>query len=201
MARAIGARCAKFLNMTSALHSAAIVRGIPVLIENPRADIDTSRVLARLDRALALIERYQPWRFRHLRGDIAAVAIKPFPCRGAYFPADRTILTELTFLAREAEFSDAIVASSILHEGVHARVDRMAQRMGFRRLEAHRAREERVCRSAEGAFGASLPAALGAPVLERVGALSGLSDQEVAPAINWAAAWAAKREADRRLRL
>jgi hypothetical protein len=176
---------------------AALVHRIPVVVENTRRDIDTGHVLARLDRALALIERYQPWRFRHLQGDITRIAVKAFPCRGAYFPADRTILTELTFLAREAEFTDAIVASSILHEGVHARVDRMGDRFGFRHPSASRAREERLCRRAEVIFGASLPPALGAPVLERAGALSALSDREVAPDIDWAAAWAAKARADR----
>jgi len=176
---------------------AALVLGIPVLVENTRPDIETGHVLARLDRALALIERYQPWRFRHLRADIAHIAVKAFPCRGAYFPADRMILTELSFLAREAEFTDAIVASSILHEGVHARVDRMGDRLGFRHAAANRAREERLCRRAEVVFGASLPPVLGAPVLERAGALSALSDREVAPDIDWAAAWAVKTHADR----
>jgi hypothetical protein len=44
-----------------------------------------------------------------------------------------------------------------------------------------------------------LPAAIGAPVLERVGALRDLSDAEVAPEIDWPAAWAAKAQADKRL--
>src|ERR1700734_3385059 len=110
----------------------ALVRGIPAVVENTRPDVDTALVLGRLDRALALIERYQPWRLRHVRRDITRIAIKLFPCRGAYFPGERLILTELSFLAREAEFTDAIVASSVLHEGVHARVDRMGQRLAFR---------------------------------------------------------------------
>jgi hypothetical protein len=148
-------------------------------------------VLDRLDRALALIARYQPWRFRHLRSDVAAIAVQSFPCRGAYFPANHTILTELSFLARDAEFTDAVVASSILHEGMHARVHRMGERLGFRRPETDRAREERLCRRAEFEFGASLPPALGAPVLERVGALRELSDTEIAPDIDWPAAYAA----------
>jgi hypothetical protein len=177
----------------------ALVRGIPVVVENTRPDVDTALVLGRLDRALALIERYQPWRLRHVRRDITRIAIKLFPCRGAYFPGERLILTELSFLAREAEFTDAIVASSVLHEGVHARVDRMGQRLAFRHPAANRAREERLCRKAEADFGRSLPPALGAPVLERAGALSELSDREVAPEIDWPAAWAAKAHADREL--
>jgi hypothetical protein len=176
---------------------AAIVHGVPVLVENTRPDIDTAMVLARLERALALIDRHQPWRLRHVRSDIVRIAVKSFPCRGAYFPAERTILTELSFLARAAEFTDAVVASSILHEGVHARVDRMGQRLRFRHAAAHRGREERLCRRAEYAFGVSLPTEIGAPVLARVGALRDLSDAEVAPEIDWPAAWAAKARADR----
>jgi hypothetical protein len=154
-------------------------------------------VLGRLDRALALIAQHQPWRFRHLQGDVAGIVVESFPCRGAYFPDTGVILTELSFLARDAEFTDAIVASSILHEGVHARVHRMAEHFGFGRSAADRAREERLCRRAEFEFGSSLPAAIGLPVLERVGALLDLSDREVAPDIDWPAAYARKAEADR----
>jgi len=173
------------------------VHGIPVLVDNTRPDIETGLVLARLERALGLIERYQPRRMRHLRDDIVRIVVKSFPCRGAYFPSDRTILTELSFLARDAEFTDAVVASSILHEGVHARVDRMGHRLGFRHPGANRAREERLCRRAEYAFGASLPTAVGAPVLARAELLRDLSDADVAPEIDWPAAFAAKAKADR----
>ena len=56
-------------------------------------------MLARLDEALALIERYQPWRLTHLRRDLARFWVVRYPCRGAYFPDSRTCMTELTFLA------------------------------------------------------------------------------------------------------
>ena len=166
------------------------VRGIRVHLENTRPDIATPFVLERLDAALALIERYQPWRLAHLRRDVAHIWITAFPCRGAYFPDRRAVLTELSFLAREAEFTPAIIASSILHEGVHARVDRMT------RTARDLAREERLCRRAELAFGLALPPALGAPVVERAHASLGLADADVAPAIDWAAAHAVKANAD-----
>src|SRR5215207_3016539 len=76
------------------------VRGFRVVVENGRPDIATAAVLARLDEALALIERHQPWRFRHLRRDLLQFRVARFACRGAYFPDERTCLTELTFLAR-----------------------------------------------------------------------------------------------------
>ena len=94
-----------------------------------RTRVRTSRhdVLARLDEALALIERFQPWRLRHLQRDLRQIAIVRFPCRGAYLPAERTCIAELTFLARR-DITAAPVASSIVHEGMHARSHRMGVR-------------------------------------------------------------------------
>jgi len=156
------------------------VRGFRVEVTNTRPDIATRDVLARLDEALALIERYAPARFRHLRRDVRHIAVARFACRGAYFPDDRVCLTELTFLARR-DITAAPVASSILHEGVHARVDRM----GVNRETRDRAREERLCRRAELAFGRALPPELGAPVIERALGSLALEDADVAPAIDW----------------
>jgi hypothetical protein len=85
------------------------------------------------------------------------------------------------------------VASSIVHEGVHARVEAF----GVRRAGRDSAREERLCRRAELAFGQSLPAALGAPVIERARASLGLEDAEVAPAIDWQLARARQDAVDR----
>jgi hypothetical protein len=161
---------------------ARVIRGIPVVVENTRPDIRTPDVLARLDEALGLIERHQPWRLRHLRRDIRQISVVRFPCRGAYLPAERVVVTELTFLARR-DISAAPVASSIVHEGMHAR----AHRMGVR-PDRDMAHEERICRRAELAFGRSLPPDLGAPVIERALASLALDDQDVAPAIDWAEA-------------
>src|SRR5947199_8803152 len=97
------------------------VRGFRVVVENSRPDIETAVVLGRLDEALALIERYQPWRLAHLRRDLSQFWIVRYPCRGAFFPQTRTCMTELTFLAR-TDITAAPVASSIVHEGMHARV-------------------------------------------------------------------------------
>jgi hypothetical protein len=159
------------------------VRGLRVVVENERPDIRTADVLARLDEALGLIERHQPWRLRHLRRDLRELRVARFPCRGAYFPGERACLTELTFLARR-DITAAPVASSIVHEGMHARVDCM----GVRPASRDAAREERICRRAELDFGRSLPPALGAPVAERALASLALADEEVAPAIDWAEA-------------
>ncbi|MDB4876639.1 MAG: hypothetical protein JWM41_3085 [Gemmatimonadetes bacterium] len=170
---------------------AHVVRGFQVVLENERPDIDSAVVLARLDEALALIERHQPWRFAHLRRDVAQFWVVRYPCRGAYFPDTHTCMTELTFLAR-TDITAAPVASSIVHEGMHARTYEMV------RPESHDpAREERICRRAELDFGFALPTELGAPVIERALQSLELSDQDVAPTIDWAEAQRRQNAIDR----
>ena len=169
------------------------VRGVPVAVENSRPDIATEDVLARLDEALALIEQYQPWRLRHLRRDLNEIRVVRFPCRGAWLPEEGACVTELTFLNRR-DISAAPVASSIIHEAMHARVDRM----GVSRYARDRAREERLCRRAELEFGESLPSELGAPVIERALESLALADHDVAPAIDWSEALRRQNEIDRR---
>ena len=160
-----------------------VVRGFPVVVENSRPDIDSGAVLRRLDEALALIEATQPWRFAHLRRDVERFWVVRYPCRGAFFGETRTCMTELTFLAR-TDITAAPVASSILHEGMHARVNAM----GVSPVDRDMAHEERICRRAELAFGQALPPTLGRPVIERAEASLLLGDAEVAPAIDWAEA-------------
>lgn len=173
------------------------LHGVPVLVENTRADIATDDVIERLDESLGLIARYQPWRLAHLRRDLRHIAVVRFPCRGAYLPDERVCITELTFLARR-DITAAPVAASIIHEGMHARVDRT----GVKRAGRDRAREERLCRRAELEFGLALPAELGQPVIERALASLALDDPDVAPVVDWAEALrrqeAVDREAERR---
>lgn len=157
-----------------------VVRGFRVMVENTRPDIATASVVARLEEALALIEAHQPWRFAHLRRDLRQIVIVRYPCRGAYFPSTQTCMTELTFLAR-TDITAAPVAASILHEGMHARIDRM----GLRPESYDPAREERICRRAELEFGLALPADLAGPVIQRATESMALTDENVAPVIDW----------------
>ena len=170
-------------------------RGIPVVVVNTRPDIATALVLRRLDEALALIERHQPWRLAHLRRDLSRILVQRFACRGAYFPDTRTCLTELTFLAN-AKHGTPEHAASIVHEGMHARVHgalaRAAARGEDRPIVDRRPREERLCRKAELDFGRAVPG--GEPVVERALATLEMEDEEVAPAIDWAEA--SRRVAD-----
>jgi hypothetical protein len=50
------------------------LHGVPISVENTRPDIATADVIARLDEALGLIEKYQPWRLQHLRRDLDVIS-------------------------------------------------------------------------------------------------------------------------------
>jgi hypothetical protein len=171
------------------------VRGFRVEVTNTRPDIATAAVLQRLDDALALIEWYQPIRFAHLRRDIRVIVVQRFASRGAYLHEHRAILTELTFLARR-DIGPEVVASSVLHEGVHARTFCLARSQAG----TQPAREERICRRAELAFGRALPAETGVPVIARALESLALDDQDVAPRFTAAEGRAAVERVDRAMR-
>ncbi|MGH7649377.1 MAG: hypothetical protein ACREND_14770 [Gemmatimonadaceae bacterium] len=154
------------------------LRGVTIDVVNTRPDIDTDRVFARLDEALGIIEQYQPWYFRHLVRDFARLAVRRYPCRGAYFPGERTCLIEITFSVNP-EFTTAQIASTIVHEAMHARLDRCG--VLFTREIA--ARHERFCRRAEVELGMAVPN--GEAIVERALASLAASDEDVAPAIDW----------------
>ena len=154
-----------------------LVRGIPVVVNNTRPDIDTNEVLARLDRTLALIQRYVPHHFRHLKRDFAYILVERFACRGAYFHEQRACLVELTFSVNPG-FSDAEVGATILHEAMHARL----HNLGFPLEMEDRARQERFCRRAEIEFGELVPG--GDRVVERARLTLAQSDEDVAPVID-----------------
>jgi hypothetical protein len=153
------------------------VIGIPVFVENTRPDIATEDVIARLERSLSLIKEYVPHHYRHMRRDFAYIVSKRFACRGAYFHNERACLVELTFTVNP-NFSDAEVAATILHEAMHARLDRL----GFPLEMEDRARQERFCRRAEIEFGKLVPS--GQKVVERAEQTIELADEEVAPVID-----------------
>jgi hypothetical protein len=169
---------------------------VAVELQNGRPDIDDAVVIERLREALTLIARYAPERLRHMQRDVRAIRVIRFPTRGAYFPDERIILTELTFLARR-DISASPVASSILHESVHARVHAFRRRVGGQSSAPDAmAREERLCRRAELAFGRALPAHLGVPVIERAMATLTMADADVAPVVDWTLAAERQRAVD-----
>jgi hypothetical protein len=154
------------------------LHALPVTVANTEAAIKTGDVIYRLDQALALIAQYVPHRFRRMQRDVRGIVVQRFPCRGAFFPAERAILTELTFLVNPS-FTPAQIAASIVHEATHARV--AASLRGD--VVNRRPREERLCREAELEFGLALPD--GGAVIERARASLALEDEGVAPTIDW----------------
>lgn len=154
------------------------VRGLPVTVHNTRPEISTAEVVARLDRALGLIDQYTPHYGRHLRRDFAGILVQRFACRGGYFPDSRLCLVELTF-AVNPTITEPQIAATILHEAMHARLHALA--LPLEMLD--RAREERFCRRAEIEFGKLVPG--GEPVVERALGTLYLADEEVAPEIDW----------------
>jgi len=158
------------------------LHSLPVTVANTEPGIDTDEVIRRLDQALALLEQYVPHHYRRMQRDVVELVVQRFPCRGAFFPAERTILTELTFLVNPS-FTPAQIAASIVHEATHARVAASLRGNVMNR----RPREERLCREAELEFGLALPE--GGPVIERARASLALEDANVAPEIDWEEAW------------
>jgi hypothetical protein len=154
------------------------VRGFAVRVSNTRPDIDTGQVLTSLTQALDLISSYAPRRYRRMQRDLAGIVVQRFPCRGAFFPHERECLVELTFTVNSAHSAEEI-AASIVHEATHARVARRCGPLP----EAMRPREERLCRRAELEFGLALPN--GQVVIERARRSLGMTDREVAPAVDW----------------
>jgi hypothetical protein len=139
-------------------------------------------VIQRLDQALGLLQRYVPHRYHRMQRDVHQLVVQRFPCRGAFFPAERAILTELTFLVNPS-FTPAQIAASIVHEATHARVAASLRGNVMNR----RPREERLCRMAELEFGLAVPD--GAAVIERARASLALEDDGVAPEFDWEEAW------------
>jgi len=168
-----------------------VVRGIPVTVVNTRPEIETGDVLARLDQALGLIERYTPHYYRHLRRDFAAIAVKRYACRGAYAYDTGTCIVELTFSVNP-DFSATQVAAVIVHEAMHARL----HRLGFLLEMSDRARQERFCRRAEIELGRLAPE--GGAVIERALDILSAADDDVAPEVD--ASLAARRIAEADLR-
>jgi len=166
------------------------LRGLPVTLVNTRPDIDSELVFKRLDTALALIRQYRPATFAQLLQDFARIQVVRYPCRAAFYPDSRTCLVELTFSVNP-EFTEAQIASSIVHEGMHAHVFAMGKSDPTERPD-----EERLCRQAELEFGLAIPD--GEAIVRRATESLQLDDEDVAPVIDWQQAQQAIAEVDAR---
>lgn len=145
------------------------IHGIEVWVLNDGKYATDEALFDKVAGALDLIDRHQPWRLRAMRGDFRRIFVRRNEGCRAMFDGD-CILDDFFV----ATFRAAQVASSIVHEGVHARF-RRGGRVPPRDLMAW---EERQCRKAELAFGLK---ASDDAVVERARASLSLSDAEVAP--------------------
>jgi hypothetical protein len=157
-----------------------VIHGFPVTVFNTRTDVDTAQVFDRLDQALELISRYHPRLYRRLRHDVAALTVRRYPCRGAFFATTRTCLIELTFTVNP-QFTVAEIASCIVHEGTHARIRRPGSQLPVQAS----GREERVCRRTELEFAKALPAPDGERVVRRARELLQFQDSDLAVDVDW----------------
>jgi len=168
------------------------LRGMPVTLINTRTDINSEMVFNRLDTALGLIEQYQPATFAQISRDFSRIHVVRYPCRAAFYHDSRICLIELTFSVNP-DFTEAQIASSIVHEGMHAHVYAMGDSNA-----SDRATEERLCRQAELAFGMAIPN--GEAIVQRAVESLQLGDEDVAPVIDWQQAQQAIADADARAR-
>ena len=143
------------------------LRGLRVTATPSEKQPDAAHLFAQVDAALALVERHQPWRLAHMRRDVGVVWVRLYPvCRAAFEPAERVCLLDSFFVHT---FTPQEIGASIVHEGVHARVNAC----GLSRAETL-GREERMCRRAELWFGRAIPD--GGVVVRRATAMLALDD-------------------------
>ena len=148
------------------------IQGIAVWILNDGQFASTEALFDKMEAALELVARHTPWRLRAMRRDFTRILLTRMDGVRALLDAGNVCTLDTYFVAK---FAAEQVASSIVHEGVHARL-RRGGRTVPRDLIAW---EERLCRKAELAFGLRLPD--GAAVVERARVSLSLPDHDVAP--------------------
>jgi hypothetical protein len=148
------------------------MHGIEVWVMNDGLHASTGAMFDKIAAALDLVAAVQPWRIGGMQRDFSRIFVRQNTGCRAMFDLERSCVLDTYFVAA---FAPAQVASSIVHEGVHARL-----RRGGRTVPADLiAWEERLCRKAELGFGLRVPG--GEAVVERARGALALSDAEVAP--------------------
>jgi hypothetical protein len=149
-----------------------VMHGIEVLVLNDHLHASDREMFEKVAAALDRIAGAQPWRLPMLRRDFARIVVRQNTGVRAMFEHSGNCVLDTFFVAT---FTPGQVASSIVHEGVHARL-----RGGGRVIPPELiAWEERLCRRAELGFGLRIPD--GAAVVERARQSLALSDADVAP--------------------
>ena len=115
----------------------------------------------KVEEALSLIRTYAPLRFLRLQQDVVCIFVSGpgTVYRGTWRQKLRMCQLQDSFVL-DPETSAAALAVVLVHEGMHARLDRL----GFGYEERQRVRFERICFRAERAFARRLPG--GEPLVE-----------------------------------
>lgn len=154
------------------------VLGMHTYLALPHSE-DVLRAKEQLNLSITLIAHYEPRRFARLKADLRGVLVYPFAAspRARY---NRS--TGYCELSPSLALSNDIVtiASSIVHEGTHARLRRVGKRDPEGRL-----RVERVCVSEQIAFLDNLPGMAHRAAKIR-GVLEGLRVDDYTDAALWA---------------
>jgi hypothetical protein len=110
-------------------------------------------ILRRVEKALRLIQTYDQLRYNRLRRDLERVWIRDIPgAIGSYNKWLRACTLDRDFVVAEGS-SPELIASTIVHEATHARLDLC----GIDYKEELRSRIEAVCFRREIAFAKKLP--------------------------------------------
>lgn len=128
------------------LARAVSVRGFDVRLY--MLDEQEDHVVERLDRALELIEEYDPRRLQRIRSDVPTIVIWSRP-QVVYWPWSNAIVMTAAYLVQR---SSAMSAAAIVHEGTHGRHRKMGV-YGSRELLS---RIERSCAVQERDFARQL---------------------------------------------
>ena len=155
-----------------------MIRGMRVRISHDPHGSSREHLTRKIGDALDLIGRFRPLDLRRMTGDMSIWLREHTMCRAALYPGpdpSRRICVLDTFFV--GTFPEEQIASSIVHEGIHARLRRMG--VPWPADQRLRAREERMCRKAELRLGLAIPN--GAAIAERARASLLLDDEDVAP--------------------
>ncbi len=157
------------------------MHGIPVSVRPSSAEADPRVPLATLGAAMDLVALYKPEWIRRMRRMGLRIDVLSTPgTRAKLIDATTAVLDEY-FVTR---FLPSQVAASVVHEATHA----MVRARGLAPTRATLPKEERMCRRSEIRLGEAMRAAgvQGADaVLERARAALAMSDEDVAPVVDW----------------
>jgi hypothetical protein len=108
---------------------------------------------SKIDEALNLISQFDPIRYRQIRRDVIKIWVSATPPYYAEWLGElQTCIIDREYIGR-ADVSSAEVATTIVHEATHARLDRAK----IKYTQDVRNRVERICVSSEIAFAKRLP--------------------------------------------